>query len=108
MIYSMKFKKNIINILQSQDILSEFNQKIVEDDFTNDVWGFHNIITNKIDKIVDCVFTMESGAMLFWSIDRKKTTKTCIESDEKTQICKVEISPIRKLSSSFGPKKRTR
>lgn len=93
MIYSMKFKKNIINILQSQDILSEFNQKIVEDDFTNDIWGFHNIINNKIDKIVDCVFTMESGTMLFWSIDRKKTTKTCIESDEKTQICKVEIRP---------------
>jgi hypothetical protein len=46
--YSMKFKKNIVNILQSQDILSEFNQKILDDDFANDIWGFHNIITNKM------------------------------------------------------------
>ena len=89
----MKFKKNIINILQSQGSLSEFNQKIVDDDFTNDIYGFHNIITNKIDKIVDCIFTMDATTKLYWSIDRKKTIKSCIESDEKTQICKVEIRP---------------
>jgi len=93
----MKFKKNIINILQSQDSLSEFNQKIVDDDFTNDIYGFHNIITNKIDKIVDCIFTIGASTKLYWSIDRKKTIKSCIESDDKTHICKMEIRPNQEI-----------
>ena len=57
MIYSMKFKKNIVNILQSQDILSEFNQKIVEDDFVNDVYESIKTpmfyISDKINTMMD-------------------------------------------------------
>jgi hypothetical protein len=70
----MKFKKNIVNILQSQDILSEFNQKIIEDDFTNDIWGFHNIITNKIDKIVDYFLERIISKTCMIEIEYKCTT----------------------------------
>ena len=87
----MKFKKNIINILVPQDCISNFDQLITDEDILNDILGFHIIITNKIDKNMECIFTMNSTSQILWSIDRKNTINKCIEISENIQICKIDI-----------------
>jgi len=87
----MKFKKNIINILVPQDCISDFNQSITDEDILNDILGFHIIITSKIDKNTECIFTMNSISQILWSIDRKNTINKCIETSENMQICKIDI-----------------
>ena len=83
----MKCKKIFINILESKDTIQEMNDVIEE----GELQGYHIILENKTSDKFSCEFLINSGLEIFWSIDMKKTVKTCQNIGVDEYKCKVEL-----------------
>ena len=84
----MKCKKIFINILESKDTIQEMNDVIEKD---SELQGYHIILENKTVDKFSCEFLINSGLDVFWSIDMKKTVKTCQNIGVDEYKCKVEL-----------------
>jgi hypothetical protein len=84
----MKCKKIYINILESKDTIQEINDII---EVENDLQGYHIILENKTPDKFSCEFLLNSDLEIFWSIDMKKTIKSCQNIGFHEYKCKVEL-----------------
>jgi hypothetical protein len=84
----MKCKKIFINILESKDTVQEINDVIEEE---NDLQGYHIILENKTPDKFSCEFLLKSEMEIFWSIDMKKTIKSCQNIGLHEYKCKIEM-----------------
>ena len=84
----MKCKKIFINILESKDTIQEMNDVIEKG---GELQGYHIIIENKTPDKFSCEFLIYSPTEIFWSIDMKKTVKSCQNIGHEEYKCKVEL-----------------
>lgn len=93
----MKLKKIVINILDTKDIIHNIDEMIVEEDFKNDLYGFHIVLTNKTVKKHATEFLVESSNDVFWSLDMKKNVKKMICMEYNLHKCVVNIGQDEKM-----------
>ena len=89
----MKLKKILLNILENKDFLKDINEEISNAEISDDILGFHIVVTNQTNLKVNCEFIMKSSDVLNWSNDMKKSVNDCITIEYNVHKCTIKILP---------------